>query len=311
MSSAEVMIWQWQGLDVAWTQRCIGSSDPSHFATVLIHGFGASKEHWRHNQSVLATIAPCYAIDLLGFGSSSQPQALLKHETHQPGSLGYNFETWGSQVADFCRSIVQRPVILVGNSIGGCVCLRAAQLLGDTCKGVVLINCAQRQMDDKRLAEKTRWTRWSRPLLKRMVRQRWLSRTLFRNAAQPHVIRRLLKQVYPSGAHLDDELVQLLYAPTQRPGASEAFHGFINLFDDHLASDLMSSQQRPVDLIWGEKDPWESLEEANQWTESFRCIRSLNVIPDAGHCPHDEAPEKVNAVLIKILQGYSSSKITA
>ncbi|MFL0781282.1 MAG: alpha/beta fold hydrolase [Prochlorococcus sp.] len=303
MTSAELMIWQWQGLDVAWTQRCNGP-DPGQFATVLIHGFGASKEHWRHNQAVLAAIAPCYAIDLLGFGDSSQPQARLKHEAPQPGTLAYNFETWGTQVADFCRAVAKRPVLLIGNSIGGGVALRAAQLLGESCQGVVLINCAQRQMDDKRLPEQTSWMRWSRPLLKRMVRQRWLSRSLFRNAAQPHVIRRLLKQAYPSGSHVDDELVTLLHAPTQRAGASEAFHGFINLFDDHLAPDLMQSLQVPVDLIWGEKDPWESLEEANHWAASFNCIRSLNVIPDAGHCPHDEAPQEVNAVLLRILESH-------
>ena len=41
------------------------------------------------------------------------------------------------------------PVLLIGNSIGGVIGLRAAQKLNNHCKGVVLINCAQRKLDDK------------------------------------------------------------------------------------------------------------------------------------------------------------------
>ena len=44
-------------------------------------------------------------------------------------------------------------MLLVGNSIGGVVALRAAQMLEETpglspCRSVVLIDCAQRLMDD-------------------------------------------------------------------------------------------------------------------------------------------------------------------
>ena len=58
----------------------------------------------------------------------------------------------------------------------------------------------------------------------------------------------------------------------------------------------------PVHLIWGEKDPWEPVKEAQKWFETFECIKSLDIIPDAGHCPHDEMPEKVNPILKKIIQ---------
>ena len=166
--------------------------------------------------------------------------------------MHYSFDLWGQQVADFCREVIGQPVRLVGNSIGGVVALRAAQLLEDQCRGVVLIDCAQRLMDDKQLATQPAWMAWIRPLLKTMVRQRWLSTALFRNAARPGVIRSVLKQAYPSGANIDDALVDLLFQPTQGDRAAEAFRGFINLFDDHLAPQLMQELTIPVDLIWGE-----------------------------------------------------------
>ena len=271
-------------------------------ALLLIHGFGANTNHWRFNQPVLAERAPTYAIDLLGFGRSDQPRARLKDEPITSDSVHYGFDLWGQQVADFCCEVINRPVRLVGNSIGGVVALRAAQLLEKRCRGVVLIDCAQRLMDDKQLVTQPAWMAWIRPLLKTMVRQRWLSTALFRNAARPGVIRSVLKQAYPSGANLDDALVDLLFQPTQRDGAAEAFRGFINLFDDYLAPELMQRLTIPVDLIWGEEDPWEPMDEAKRWALSIPCIQSIHVIEGAGHCPHDENPAKTNDKIIEILR---------
>ena len=272
-------------------------------AVVLIHGFGANTNHWRFNQPVLGELAPTYAIDLLGFGRSEQPRARLKQESPDDLAVHYGFDLWGQQVADFCLELIDKPVMLVGNSIGGVVALRAAKLLGpDRCQRVVLIDCAQRLMDDKQLATQPAWMSWIRPLLKAMVSQRWLSTALFRNAARPSLIRSVLKQAYPSGANIDDELVNLLFEPTQRDGAAEAFRGFINLFDDYLAPQLMEGLTIPVDLIWGEQDPWEPIAEARRWANTLSCIRSFEIIPNAGHCPHDEAPEPVNAAICRLIK---------
>jgi len=292
-------LWDWGDRSIGWT--LMGNPD-APLAVLLIHGFGANTGHWRFNQPALAALAPTYAIDLLGFGRSDQPRARLKDEPEQSGSVLYGFDLWGQQVADFCREVIDRPVLLMGNSIGGVVALRAAQLLGERCRGVVLIDCAQRLMDDKQLATQPAWMAWIRPLLKTMVRQRWLSTALFRNAARPGLIRSVLQQAYPSGSNIDDELIDLLFQPTRRNGAAEAFRGFINLFDDHLAPQLMEQLRLPVDLIWGEQDPWEPLPEAVRWSEQISCVRSISVISGAGHCPHDEAPDQVNPVLIQHLE---------
>ena len=300
--------WDWNGLSIGWTQTgAVTAPTDASIAVLLIHGFGANTQHWRFNQPVLAQAAPTYAIDLLGFGESDQPRARLKDEPEQEGSVHYSFDLWGQQVADFCREVINRPVVLVGNSIGGVVALRAAQLLREHCRGVVLIDCAQRLMDDKQLASQPAWMSWVRPLLKTMVRQRWLSTALFRNAARPGVIRSVLKQAYPSGANIDDALVDLLYQPTQRNGAAEAFRGFINLFDDHLAPELMDNLSVPIDLIWGEKDRWEPIAEAKNWAETIPTVRSLQIITGAGHCPHDEAPETVNQQLLLLVQEHAET----
>ncbi len=293
-------LWKWQGWDVSWNEH--GQEVNSPIATVLIHGFGACKEHWRHNQHEIGKVTPCFAIDLIGFGNSSQPRARLKGESEHQGDFNYNFDNWANQVSDFCREVIQKPVLLIGNSIGGVIALRASQLLKNDCCGVVLVGCATRALDDKRLGDQPNWIRLSRPWLKHLVSQRWLSINLFRNAASQGVIKRVLKQAYPSGANVDDNLLEILQKPSQRPGAPEAFHGFINLFDDHLAPQLMKNLNVPVDLIWGEKDPWEPLDEARNWSKSLSCIRSFEVVSNVGHCPHDEAPDQVNPLILKVIQ---------
>ena len=292
-------LWTWESHDIGWS---VMGDRTAPKAVLLIHGFGANTNHWRFNQPVLAEQIPTYAIDLLGFGRSDQPQARLNDEPATEQTVQYCFDLWAQQVADFCHDVIDRPVVLVGNSIGGVVALRAAQLLGEErCKEVVLIDCAQRLMDDKQLATQPAWMAWIRPLLKTLVSQRWLSTALFRNAARPALIRNVLKQAYPSGSNIDDALVSLLLTPSQRPGAAEAFRGFINLFDDYLAPLLLKELSIPVHMIWGEADPWEPVQEAKEWKQKYDCIQSLMVIPHAGHCPHDESPKEVNKQLLLII----------
>ena len=120
----------------------------------------------------------------------------------------------------------------------------------------------------------------------------------------------MLKQAYPSGANIDDALVELLFRPTQRDGAAEAFRGFINLFDDYLAPQLMEDLAVPVDLIWGEQDPWEPVAEAKRWAQTLHCVQSLSLIHKAGHCPHDESPATTNLIIKKILLNEFSNPET-
>ena len=267
----------------------------------------------------LTAQADVIAIDLLGFGASDKPRSRLADEPNQPGAVLYCFDLWSRQVADAAISLFglgettnsERPALqpalhLIGNSIGGMVALTAARLLvkeGIPPKQVILIDCAQRTLDDKRASELPGLERVSRPLLKQLVRQRWVIAPLFRLLAQPGFIRRVLLKAYPSGANLDEELIGLLHRPSTDPGATESFRGFVNLFSDYLAPELLVDLAVPVRLLWGADDPWEDPKEARRWANEFPCIQELQVLSGLGHCPQDEGPERVNPILLQWIGG--------
>ncbi len=291
--------WKWGNWNISWSKY---SDCESNQNILLIHGFGASKNHWRNNQKILGSKFNCYSIDLLGFGESSQPYALLDYEKDQENRVKYCFDLWGKQIVEFCNQNINGPIYLVGNSIGGIIALRAAQILESNCQGLILLNCAQRLMDDKRIKKNDVLMQLFRPVLKTIVRQRIISNTLFRRAANKTIIEKILRKAYPSGKNIDNELIDILYKPSQRENSPEAFRGFINLFDDYLATELFDKVECDIHLIWGEKDPWEPLAEAKAWKKNYKKIKSLFVINDAGHCPHDENPEETNSLILKIIQ---------
>ena len=87
-------------------------------AILLIHGFGASTDHWRFNIPVLSSKFEVHAIDLLGFGKSPKPN-----------DVQYSGALWKDQVIAYVKEKIQKPTIVVGNSLGGYAALQLGQNL--------------------------------------------------------------------------------------------------------------------------------------------------------------------------------------
>ena len=98
--------------------------------------------------------------------------------------------------------------------------------------------------------------------------------------------------------------------PARDPGAADVFISFVNYSSGPLAEDLLPKMQAPVAVIWGENDPWEPLDLAREF-ENFDCVQQFETIPNAGHCPMDEAWQETNAILRGWLQRIESSAVSA
>lgn len=83
----------------------VGNEGP---AALLVHGFGASLDHFRDNIDNIADMGQrVWAITLIGFGRSEKP------------NVNYSELFWSELLRDFIIDVVREPVHLVGNSIGG------------------------------------------------------------------------------------------------------------------------------------------------------------------------------------------------
>ncbi|HEY9621750.1 MAG TPA: alpha/beta fold hydrolase [Crinalium sp.] len=275
--------WQWNGHSIRY--QTAGSQGD---AVVLIHGFGASSDHWRQNIPVLAQTHRVYAIDLVGFGRSAKPK---------PGEdMTYSFETWGQQVIDFCRDIVGSPVFLIGNSIGCVVALQAAVMAPELAKGIVLINCSLRLLHDRKRASLPWHRRSFAPLLQKLLAYEAVGYFFFARLAQRNVIRKILLKAYKKPAAVTDELVDLLLQPALDPGAADVFLAFTAYSQGPLAEDLLPQLTCPTLILWGTDDPWEPIALGRELA-NFPTVEDFIPLEGVGHCPQDEAPELVNPIL--------------
>ena len=76
------------------------------------------------------------------------------------------------------------------------------------------------------------------------------------------------------------------------PLTADAVHYGFDLWGQQVADFSI-----PLNLIWGEKDPWEPLAEVECWKHNIGCIRSLTLIKEAEYCPHDEAPAMMDPLI--------------
>ena len=121
----EITPWSYRGHAVHAVQQLPQADDASLPAVLLVHGFGASTDHWRHNIPVLGQTHCVHAVDLLGFGRSAKPS-----------DLAYGGPLWRDQLVAYVRERIGRPTVIAGNSLGGFAALAAGAALQEHCAGV-------------------------------------------------------------------------------------------------------------------------------------------------------------------------------
>jgi pimeloyl-ACP methyl ester carboxylesterase len=287
--------WQWRGHNIYYVRA--GEAKPQHPSLLLVHGFGASTDHWRKNIVKLCQDFEVWAVDLLGFGRSTKPK------------LEYNGSLWRDQLCDFITEVVGRKAVLVGNSLGGYASLCVAAQRPEVVAGLVLLNSAgpfsenQASAEPEALQTQIEPPQQPEPLQKLLGEVvKWIFQQplaqflLFQYVRQKKVIRQTLEKVYLDKSAVTDQLVEEIYRPACDPGAFDVFSSVFKNPQGEKVDVLLKQLTCPLLLLWGEADPWMNTKERSlkfrqhypQLTEYF--LR-------AGHCPHDEVPEQVNLLL--------------
>ncbi|MCU0524328.1 MAG: alpha/beta fold hydrolase [Elainella sp. Prado103] len=281
----ETQFWTWREHRIAYAVE--GEGVP----IVLIHGFGASIGHWRRNIPVLAAAGyRVYALDLLGFGKSDKPL------------LNYQMELWQEMLQDFWRDQIQEPAVFVGNSIGALLCLMMLANAPEMARAGVLLNAAGGL--NHRPEELNLPLRVVMAAFTKLVSSEVVGPFLFNRIRQKPRLRRTLHQVYRDRTAVTDELIELIYQPACDPGAQKVFAKILTAPPGPKPEALLPQVTQPLLILWGEADPWTPISGATLYQD--RAAHSEQVtfvpIPETGHCPHDERPERVNQEIITWLQ---------
>ncbi|MEB3338595.1 MAG: alpha/beta fold hydrolase [Leptolyngbyaceae bacterium] len=273
--------WSWRDQPIYYVRA--GQPQPDRPPILLVHGFGASTDHWRKNIHGLQQDFDVWAIDLLGFGRSAKP------------AWEYSGSLWRDQLHAFIQEQIGQPVVLAGNSLGGYAALCVAAQCPTSAAGLALLNSAgpfttadTSQVDPVRtlLGNITQF----------FFAQTWASFLLFKYVQQKSVIRKTLEKVYLDQSAITEQLIEEIYRPSCDPGAPQVFASVFKSPSGDKVDTLLQQLLCPLLMLWGEADPWMNAKERSmkfrqhypQLTEHFL---------QAGHCPHDEVPDQVNELI--------------
>jgi pimeloyl-ACP methyl ester carboxylesterase len=256
---------------------------------LLLHGFADSADTWRPLLGELSAAGRgAAAIDLAGFATAGGLE---------PGSpmLGQ----WDLMVNQAVRELSEahdgQPVYIAGNSLGGCLAIRAAQRREMPLAGIVPIAPAGLEM-----------ARWF-PIIEgeRLIRLLRLSPVPIPELA----VREVVGRVYSNLAF-------------STPGRASA--EAIASFTRHIPSVERSSEildigrqllpeledpfrleriDCPLLLVWGDRDRMVYTGGAERVLRTVP-YSDIEVIPDCGHCPQVEVPARLCRMLLAFPEGY-------
>ncbi|NJN62846.1 MAG: alpha/beta fold hydrolase [Coleofasciculaceae cyanobacterium RL_1_1] len=277
--------WHWQASDDT-THRIhyvhAGTPHADRPALLLVHGFGASTDHWRKNIDTLKQEFDVWAIDLLGFGRSAKPD------------IPYSGDLWRDQLQAFITDVIRQPTAIAGNSLGGYAALNTAATYPEMVAGVVLLNSAGPFNDGSNL--KNRQPSPVQRLVKWFALQDWVAYLIFQNTRRKTVIRKTLEKVYLDKTAVTDRLVDEIFRPSGDPGAAQVFASVFKTPRGATVDELLAQLVCPLMTIWGEGDPWmKTRDRGAKFREFYPSVTEHYI--EAGHCPHDEVPEVVNRLI--------------
>ena len=247
---------------------------------LLLHGYADSADTWRLALDLLARRNHrALALDLPGFGTATP----LRHDQPILDQLGRFARAAVEHVAGECG-----PVLLCGNSLGGCVALRAAQDPDLAVLGVVPVAPAGLDM----------------PAWFRIIEGDRLVRGLL---AVPIplpelVVRRVVGQAYRNLAFARPRAVagEVVSAFTAHHRTRDAVLGHLatgrRLLPELRDCFDLASIEAPVLLVWGDRDRMVTHRGARHVVEALPGT-TCELLEGVGHCPQLEAPERFVAVL--------------
>jgi pimeloyl-ACP methyl ester carboxylesterase len=251
---------------------------------VLIHGLGASAEHWGWVMPKLIEKYRVIAIDLPGFGESSVPK---------PFSSVSTLNDIAPLLLKFIQQLNLVKPILVGHSLGGGCALQTAINYPDDCGGLFLLSSVGFGVEID--------------VLSKILSVPLFGKIFFHS--HPYFIRNFFKSQSP--IQDVEQLIQLTHRMyTQKAGLRE-FHLWlmqegVNLTGQaHVFTcDQLGSLPFPVSVVWGNNDP---MFPPSQIQAKKACFQHANVtiLDQTYHNPHIERSDQIASLISDYVNSLS------
>jgi pimeloyl-ACP methyl ester carboxylesterase len=237
-------------------------------AILILHGWGASSKSWLKIKKVLEKEGlKVYVPDFPGFGVTPDPP--------KPWSVD-NYTEW---VRNYSEKEGLSQFFLLGHSFGGRVAVKFAVDFPEKISKLILVDSAG-------FGRKQSWG-WRQRITIKLRKLGYFLTTL-----------PILKIFYPIFRKIAYILAGTKdYYLIKSPVMKETFKKII-------AEDLtryLSEIKIPTLIIWGKKDKMVPIKIAYSLKEKISNSQ-LEILPDIGHNPHLETPEKLAEIIIQFIK---------
>ncbi len=241
---------------------------------LLLHGFESSLLEFRLLIPLLAAKNETWAVDLLGFGFTER----LKNINYSPATIK-------THLYHFWKTQINRPVILIGASMGGATAIDFTLSYPDCVHQLVLINSVGYSGSFPQ-------GRFLFPPFDYLAVEYWRQRKL-----QPLFFSDF-------GNLTDSELTSLQCAALHldMPNWHEATISFTKSGGYSEIAPRIKDISKPTLILWGEKDETLPIEDAEKFQRDI--VQSQLIWLKCGHTPHLEQAGVVAELVLKKSKGF-------
>jgi pimeloyl-ACP methyl ester carboxylesterase len=248
-----------QGISTTYVQQ--GNGSPP---IVLLHGFDSSLLEFRRLMPLLAQQTQLWAVDLLGFGFTERPDDL----DVSPASINAHlYSVW--------QTLIQRPVVLVGASMGGAAAIAFTLAYPHAVEKLVLIDSAGYS---------------SGPVMGRFLNDSlgyWVTERFLKT---PSVRQKISEKAYYDKAFASVDAQKCAALHLDCPNWSKSLISFTRSGGYRSCKTSLAEIQVPTLILWGEGDRILGTKDATRFHSAIPQSK-LVWVPNCGHVPHLEKPE--------------------
>lgn len=250
---------------------------------LFVHGTPTWSFEWRHLVRAFRGTHRCIAPDHLGFGLSDRPR-----------DFAYTPEAHADVLSAFVERLNPPPFTLIVHDYGGPIGLPLCLRHPGRVTRLVLVNTWMWSFAGDRAMEQAgriAGGRLGRFLYRRAnLSLRVITPSAYGNRKKltPEIHRQYLER-FPDAWSRGEVLWPLARAILGSSATYEA-----------LWQERERLRGRPALIVWGMKDPAFKPAQLDRWRAALPAARVVE-LPDAGHWPHEEAPDRVSDTLREFL----------